>query len=255
VSKQNKNRERREKVEQLRKQARAAERRRTMTVLAVCVVVALVIVGAAGYKIYQDHQEKSRLASANLTAIGQAAAAAGCGSIQEADASGQGQHTTDPVDYAVVPPPFGAHNPTPDQSGKHFYTADDRPPVEVLVHNEEHGWTIVWYDESIADNGSQMKLLQATAGKFDALGDAFTSHLIIAPWTKEDGDGKQIPGGKHIAFTHWSIHQPNFDASKFKQDPSWGESQYCDSFSGDALSTFMKKFPYDDAPEGSLWHQ
>ena len=253
MSKQNKNRERREKVEQMRREAQAKERRRTLAVVAACVVVALIIVGAAGYKIYQDNQDKNELAATDLSSIGEAAKAAGCGSIQEADASGQGEHTTDPVSYSVNPPPFGAHNPTPDSSGKHFFSTDDRPPVEVLVHNEEHGWTIVWYDETIADDAEQMKLLKATADKFDSHGQDPNYNMIIAPWTKDDGD--PIADGKHIAFTHWSVHQPTWDREKFKQDPSYGESQYCDTYSGEALDTFMKKFPYDDAPEGNLWHQ
>ncbi|HEY7043769.1 MAG TPA: DUF3105 domain-containing protein [Nocardioidaceae bacterium] len=255
MSKQNKNRERREMVEQMRRQARAAERRRTMVIFAICVVVALIITGAAIYTVVKNNREQDRLAGEDLASIGEAAQAAGCTSIKEQDASGQGQHTTEKINYAVVPPAFGPHNPTPDQSGKHFFTADDRPDVEVLVHNEEHGWTIVWYDDSIAGNGSQMDLLQATADKFDSAGSDFNAHVIIAPWTKDDGNGRPIPDNKHIAFTHWSIHQPNFDPKKFKQDPSWGESQYCDTFSGAALNTFMQKFPYDDAPEGSLWHQ
>ena len=255
MSKQNKNRQRREMVEQMRREAQAKERRRTLAVVAGCIVVALIIVGAAGYKIYQDNQDKNELAKTALTDIGDAAKAAGCGSIQQADASGQGEHTTDPVTYSVNPPPFGAHNPTADPSGKHFFTADDRPPVEVLVHNQEHGWTIVWYDDSISDNSEQMKQLRATADKFDSFGQDPKYNMIIAPWTKDDGD--PIPDGKHIALTHWSIHQPTYDPEIFKQQnlQSYGESQYCDTFSGDALDSFMKKFPYDDAPEGNLWHQ
>jgi hypothetical protein len=84
---------------------------------------------------------------------------------------------------------------------------------------------------------------------------AFTAPMIIAPWTSDDGEGRPIPDGKHIAFTHWSIHQPTFDPEKFKQVPSWGESLYCDTFSGSALDSFMTKYPYDDSPEGSIWHQ
>ena len=122
------------------------------------------------------------------------------------------------------------------------------------MHNQEHGWTIVWYDETIADDAEQMKLLKATADKFDSHGQDPNYNMIIAPWTKDDGD--PIADGKHIAFTHWSIHQPTWDPEMFKQrTQSYGESQYCDTFSGEALDTFMKKFPYDDAPEGNLWHQ
>ncbi len=255
MSKSNKNRDRRELVEQMRKQAKADERRRTLSVIAVCVVIALLIVGAAGWKIYQDNKEADRLAAQELSEIGGTAEAAGCTAVQEADATGAGQHTTDPVSYETVPPAFGSHNPSADTSGEYLFT-DDRPPVEVLVHNLEHGWTIAWYDESVADDADQMRQLQATADKFEAEGGP-EFNMIIAPWTTEDGD--PIPEGKHIAFTHWSVHQPTYDPALYTQAegeiPSFGESQYCSTFSGAALDAFMQQFPYDDAPEGNLWHQ
>lgn len=258
MSKSNKNRERRERVEQMRKEAQASERRRTMMVVAVCAVVALLIVGVAGYSIWNDNREQDEIASQKLTDIGASAEAAGCTDIKEEDATGAGQHVTEPVSYDIFPPAYGPHNPQPDSSGKHMYT-DDRPDVEVLVHNQEHGWTIVWYDETIADDDAQMKELEATAAKFDAEGSDPQYNMIIAPITAEDQAGGVIPEDKHIAFTHWSIHQPEFDPAVFQtaesEIPSFGVSQYCNDFSGAALDDFMKKYPYDDAPEGYLWHQ
>ena len=70
--------------------------------------------------------------------------------MHETEGTGSGQHMTTPVSYQTTPPSFGPHNPVPADQGNHFFTADDRPPVEVLVHNLEHGWTIVWYDETVA---------------------------------------------------------------------------------------------------------
>ncbi len=256
MSKSNTNRERRDLVEQMRKQARAAERRRTIIVIAVCVAVALIIVSVAGYSIYQDRRETAALKKQQLTDIGSAATDAGCGSIQEKKATVAGDHTTDPVDYPVVPPSFGPHNPSADDSGAHLFTASDRPDVELLVHNLEHGWTIVWYDETAADDPDTMRELKATAAKFDAEGNDPKFNMIIAPWTSDDGGGRPIPDGKHIALTHWSIHQPVYKppTNDDPQEP-FGESLYCDTFSGEALADFMKKYPYDDAPEGYLWHQ
>jgi hypothetical protein len=264
VSKSSKNRQRREVVEQLRKQAQAAERRRTMTVLAVCVVVAAVIVGVAGVAIYNQNKKADALRQADLVKLGSAASAAGCTSVKEEDGTGTGQHVTTPVTYQTTPPSFGPHNPTPADQGVHFYTADDRPPVEVLVHNLEHGWTIVWYDDSVAGDKGAMDVLKATADKFDGHGSDPSYNVIIAPWTSDDGGGDPIPEGKHIAFTHWSIHHKTFNPNAWdghnvsdgdQPIPSFGESQYCSTFSGEALSDFMTQFPYDDAPEGFLWHQ
>lgn len=258
MSKSNKNRERREMVEQMRREAKSAERRRSLIVIAGCVAVALVIVGFAVVKIVQDNREKDRLAKEALTEIGASAEAAGCTEIDDVDATGAGQHVTTPVTYDTVPPSYGPHNPTPADGGIHFYTADDRPEVEVLVHNLEHGWTIVWYDESIADDKDSLNQLKATADKFDVFGSDPQYNVIIAPWTSDDGEGKPIPEDKHIAFTHWSIHHPTFDPTVFATEgdiPSFGVSQYCSTFSGAALDDFMNKYPYDDSPEGFLWHQ
>jgi hypothetical protein len=258
VSKPNNNRERREMVEKMRRDAKAAERRRSLIVVLGCIVVAVLIVGIAAVKIIQDKREKDRLAAQALSDIGASAEDAGCTKVEEHDATGAGQHVTTPVIYETVPPSYGAHNPDPADSGIHFYTAEDRPEVERLVHNLEHGWTIVWYDDSVAADDEQMKVLEATAKKFDAFGSEPQYNVIIAPWLPDDGNQQPIPNDKHIAFTHWSIHQPTFDPTVFAQSegdiPSWGESQYCSTFSGPALDEFMKKFPYDDAPEGSLWH-
>jgi hypothetical protein len=264
VSKSSKNRERREVVEQMRRQAQAAERRRTMIVLAFCAALALVIIGVAAVAIVKQQNKDEALRATDLNKLGDSAAAAGCEPVKTVDGTGTGDHTTAPVDYQTTPPAFGAHNPSPDTSGTHFYTADDRPPVEVLVHNLEHGWTIVWYDETIAKDNDAMDTLKATADKFGGHGNDPSYNMIIAPWTSDDGGGEPIPDGKHIAFTHWSIHHQTFDPSAWDGHntgdgepaiPSFGESQYCSSFSGEALSDFMTQYPYDDAPEGFLWHQ
>ncbi|MBA3309709.1 MAG: DUF3105 domain-containing protein [Nocardioidaceae bacterium] len=254
MSKSNKNRDRREMVEQMRKQAKAAERRRTLTVIAACVVVALIIVGAAVWQIVREQQQKEELANEKLTDIGTAAEQAGCAPVEEQRATGSGEHVTTPVDYDIVPPSSGPHNPTTVESGTHFFGPGERPDVGLLVHNLEHGWSVVWYDETVADDDEQLGQLEATAAKFDAEGSDPRFNMIIAPWTEEDGES--IPDGKHIAFSHWSVHQdPNVVPSRENlPSESFGVSQYCDSFSGAALERFMEKYPYDDAPEGYLWH-
>jgi hypothetical protein len=259
LSKSNSNRERRAQVEQMRRQAKAAERRRTTVVVSICVTVALIIVGVAVFSVYRTQQKKDALNNTALGDLGASAASAGCTGIRQHDATGAGQHTLEKVIYATVPPSYGPHNPTPDSSGLHFFSAADRPPLEVLVHNLEHGWTIAWYDDTVAEDSSEMKTLKDTATKFDQHGTDPRYNMIIAPWTKSDGEGQPIPDGKHVAFTHWSVHQPkfnpNFYATPEANVKSWGESQYCSSFSGAALKAFMARFPYDDAPEGFLWHE
>ena len=254
MSKSNSNRDRREQVEQMRRDARAKERRRTLVIVAACVAVALIIIGGVVYTYLQEQDEKNALRDSALDDIGADAESARCAAIEEEDASGAGNHTTDRVDYDVQPPSFGPHNPSPADLGIHQYDETDRPETERLVHNLEHGWTIVWYDDTVADDSEQMKVLDATADKFDAEGNNPEFNMIIAPWTSDDGS--EIPDGKHIALTHWSIHQPVYDEKNYQDEPpSFGVSQYCDSFSGGVLDDFMTEYPYDDAPEGYLWHQ
>jgi cytoskeletal protein RodZ len=255
LSKSSKNRERREVVEQMRKEAKAAERRRTMGVLAVCVVVALIIIGVAGYTVWQDNKDSEAAAAQSFDELGQSAKQAGCVPATEHEATGSGDHVTSGVDYETTPPDSGPHNPSTAPADVHFYDVGERPDVELLVHNLEHGWTIVWYDETVADDDQQMKALQTAADKLDQAGNDPRANVIIAPWTSDDGD--PIPDGKHIAFTHWSVHKPA-DVTPTRAnvpDTSYGASQYCTTFSGAALDSFRDKYPYDDAPEGYLWHE
>ena len=246
-----------------RRSSRCAGRRRQpsavvgSTVVAVCVVVAARHRRRRRLKIYQTTRRRTSSRNTDLTDIGAAAKAAGCTAVQEEDATGAGQHMTTPVTYRRHPPSFGPHNPTPDRRGNHIYTADDRPPVEVLVHNLEHGWTIVWYDETIADDAEQMKVLKATADKFDAHGsDPNVQHDHRAV----DQGRRRRPDPRRQAHRVHALVDPPADVRprgvRRRGDiPSFGESQYCDTFSGEALDDFMKKYPYDDAPEGYLWHQ
>ena len=121
----------------------------------------------------------------------------------------------------------------------------DRPELEVLVHNLEHGYTIVWYDETIADDDEAMTELEAVGKKFPGTTN-LRYKFYAAPWT--DDDVKEIgafPKGQHIAFTHWSARGAG-ETDPAKQQGVW---QYCSEFSGEALDDFMIEYPYFDSPE------
>jgi hypothetical protein len=125
-----------------------------------------------------------------------------------------------------------------------MYT-DDRPPLEALVHNLEHGYTILWYDQSVADDDGEMRELQAIAEKFQSNDDNMRDKFIVAPWTSDDEGGKKFPDGQHLALTHWSAGGVGVtDASK-----QVGAFQYCSKVSGAAVASFVKKYPYFDSPE------
>ena len=147
MAKPSKNRERAEWIEALRRESQRAERRRTLVVVLICGVLALAIVGATAWKLISDAQRADDIAGTDLADIGVSADAAGCGDITTAGAADQGQHLDgqeiDYTEYGPTPPAFGAHWGNTADFGRTFYTDADRPEVQRLVHNLEHGYTVL----------------------------------------------------------------------------------------------------------------
>jgi hypothetical protein len=239
ANKSNKDRDRRAVVEQMRRDQKKAERRRTIVVVSACVVVALVIVGLAAIPLIKQNG----LTSGDLASIGASEKAAACSPIQTKKANGNQQHKPQgtPISYDDAPPAFGPHWPSPAPFERKFYTADDRPEVEFLVHNLEHGYTLLWYDDTIAKNSDQVAVVKAIAKKYEG-SQKLTDKFIAVPWTSKDG--KAFPGGKHVALTHWSAGGDPSDVAKQK-----GIWQYCGDPSGAVVQKFMKQYPYSDSPE------
>jgi hypothetical protein len=234
-------------IDQMRKQQKSAERRRGTVIVTVCVLVALAIVGAAAVPIIIDKWNERELDSTALADIGEPASA--CQKIETKKADGNQDHVPvdTPVDYTTAPPAFGPHwnqaGVAPAPFARKFYTADDRPALEALVHNLEHGYSILWYDETIADDQGAMDDIEAISRKFGE--DNFRDKFIAAPWLSSDEDGKKFPDGQHVAITHWSAGGNGVtDATK-----QVGAFQYCSGVSGEAVEAFMKKYPYTDSPE------
>ena len=84
------------------------------------------------------------------------------------------------MEYAGVPPVSGKHWAQWPDIEKTLYAADERPELGELVHSQEHGWTMVWYDESIADDDAAMANLEDVASQVD---DADLTKVVIVPWT------------------------------------------------------------------------
>jgi hypothetical protein len=236
--------ERQKVVEQLRAQQKAAERRRGGIIVAVCSLVAVAIIVAAAWGPVADHFQKQKYDGKALEAIG--APASVCQAPTTKPATGNQQHLPDgsPISYPDNPPAFGQHYIDPDPMGRKFYTSADRPALGTLVHNEEHGYTILWYDDSVAGDSDQMAQIRAIADKFAGTDDLRKKFKAV-PWTKDDG--KPFPNGRHIAITHWSVGGTQSAASgDSKQVGVW---QYCSKTSGAALKTFMDDYPFSDSPE------
>jgi len=248
--------DRRAVIDDIRKKQRGAERARGMVIIAVCVVIAVLIVGLAAFNPIKDAIQTSSYDSSVLQDIGDSPSAAGCQKITEIKGDGNQQHipTGQQQVYSTAPPAFGPHwneaNVAPVSMGRKFYSRDDRPELEALVHNLEHGYTILWYDDTVA--GTELNEIRAIAKKFTGTTD-FRDKFIAVPWTAADeketykkGDPKtSFPKGTHIALTHWTA---TVDSSGNVSNQK-GVFEYCAGVSGEAVKTFMQKYPYTDAPE------
>ena len=233
---------RRAVVEQMRREQQAKERRKTLLALGAAVLVGAIIIGTAVWQLLQERETDSRA----LSAIGVPAGQAGCQDPVTKSAEGAGVHrpSGEKIAYEDSPPAFGAHwgeYLQPNEVRK-LFTADDRPPVERLLHSVEHGWTILWYDDTVAADDTAMADLDAIASKFPDVTDP-DQKIMIAPWTEEDG-GEPFPDDTHLAFTHWSMGGTNGNESGQR-----GVWQYCEQVSGDAVTAFMDDYPSSDSPE------
>ena len=236
--------ERQRRVEEMRAQQKAAERRRGGLIVAVSVVVAVGIVVAAAWGPVTDHFRTAKYADQPIDQIG--APAGACQRPITKPAAGNQEHLANgsPVRYQESPPAYGKHYTDPDPMARTFYTAKDRPALGTLVHNEEHGYTILWYDDTVAGDSEQLSQIKAIADKFEGTSDLRDKFKAV-PWTADDG--KPFSDGQHIALTHWSVGgTANAAAGDAQQVGVW---QYCSSVSGAALTSFMLDHPFSDSPE------
>jgi hypothetical protein len=234
----NKSKDRRAVVDQMRREQQRTEKRRTLAIIAVAVVVGLVIVGAAAYPLLT----KDDLSGKSLGSLGVSLDSAGCTDVKTNKATGNADHREvgSKLPYTDSPPANGPHYPTWAPIGRKFYTAQDRPELGYLVHNLEHGYNILWYDQTVADDKDQVAAVEAIADKFT--GNDFENKFIAAPWTSEDGD--PFPDGAHVALTHWSMGGTHGHPKE-----QLGITQYCQAPSGEAVATFVEDYPFTDSPE------
>ena len=55
------------------------------------------------------------------------------------------------------------------------------------MHNLEHGYTLLWYDDTVAKNTDQLAVVKAIAAKFE--GTKLTDKFIALPWTVQGRQG------------------------------------------------------------------
>jgi hypothetical protein len=233
--------DRKAKIAEMQHQAKAAERRRTLAIVGAAVAVVVVIAGVVTVSIVRD---KSRIPSGSLASLGASQAAASCDPVTNDPAAGGGNHvgpgTNKPdvtrVKYSTVPPTSGEHFAVPEFPNRGFYTASDRPKMETLVHNLEHGYTILWYDgTATTEQISQLRAITREANASTAAQDKF----IVSAWDDSYG---MFPSGKHFALSHWAA-----DANDTTKQE--GHRMLCGGVSGAAVAAFTTQFPRTLAPE------
>ncbi|MDT0201893.1 DUF3105 domain-containing protein [Nocardioides sp. AE5] len=245
AKKPNKKVSRRDVADQLRNQQKRADQRQGAVIVGVCIVIAIAIIGFAAWKPVKEWWDLRAFNDIDLAGIG-APAAEACEDVFTKPATGNQEHRPEgtPIEYDEVPPAYGPHWGTPDTMDRKLYTSTDRPPLERLVHNLEHGYTFIWYDETIANDDEQMTQLRAIATKLKGTSNPRLKFKAV-PWTSEDGDA--FPEGTHIVINHWSRGGKEVDVSEVeKQVGVW---QHCSSVSGEALYDFMQEYDYFDSPE------
>ena len=224
-------RDRRAKVEAMRREQQARERRKSLMFIVIAVVVGIGIIAAAAVPAYLDSRDDP--ANKDLATFGPPAADASCDDVVSEPTSGSNDHRNEgtKLEYEQVPPSSGPHWPQPAFPARNFYTADDRPATEQLVHNLEHGYTILWYDDTV--EGEQLDMIRDLAESAAAREDAGpTGKFIAVAWDDSYG---QFPEGKHVALSHWGANE--------------GHRQLCGRASGEVVQDFMAQFPYSDSPE------
>jgi hypothetical protein len=232
-------------IDSIRKKQAGAEKRRGLALVGACVLVALVIIGAAAFQPVKDWWDLRSYETESIDAIG--VPADECSEITTTKADGSQDHVEPgtPIQYKDSPPAFGQHYNVWDGIDRKLYSESDRPDVGELVHNLEHGYTILWYDETVAASDAMMDDLRGIASKKSSttnLRDKFKA----VPWTSEDGD--PFPSGQHVAMTHWSVG--GVEAGEGGEQV--GVFQYCAAPSGEALEEFMEQYPYMDSPEPTV---
>ena len=230
---------RRNKLASFEAARKKEQRNRTIRLLVICVVLAALLLAYPVYLFVDDYRARN----ADLATIGADVAAAACDAPTEAPASGNQDHVPDGtrVTYTEFPPAFGQHYQSPAPFTKRFYRMADRPPVETLLHNLEHGYTVLWYRENAPRN--VIRDAERAAKTFG--GDDYNpaDKFIAAPWS--DADGGAFPEGKNVVLSRWTANP---------QDPGdvtrqLGVRQACGQLSGQAVKDFMAKYPFSSSPE------
>ena len=244
MAKQSAKSDRQAVIEQMRKKQRGSERRRGFAIVGVCALIALLIVGAAAFQPIKDWWDQRQYSDVALADIG--APASACQKITTKKANGTQDHVEPgtPIAYSDAPPAFGQHYNVPDPMARKMYTSGDRPELGTLVHNLEHGYTMLWYDETAAKDSGTMDQVRAIAAKFAG---------TIEPAGQVQGRAVDVLGRERQGLPEGPAHRRHALVGRRRRlrcrRQAAGRLAVLLQPSGAALESFMTKYPYLDSPE------
>lgn len=229
---------RRQRLAELEAKRKGEQRRRTLILVAICLVCAVALLAYPVYLFVDD----VRLRNTPVDQIGVAAGAAGCLQVETNAATGNQEHVAagTTVQYARLPPDSGPHYDTPAPFDTKFYTTADRPAVETLVHNLEHGYVVIWYRSTLS--AREVKEIQAITKTFS--GQTLQDKVVAAPWDPAT-DGGDFPAGTNLTLARWYA-DPAAPTDTSKQK---GIRLSCAAVSGEVVAKFRTDYPTEAAPE------
>jgi hypothetical protein len=213
--------------------------------LVIALTLAMVVIAIVGWSLRPDGNHSQPTDRTATVPANASASEPGCGPVLRGPVGNAGDHIDSPISYPSAPPSFGDHHSRWEVRALTFYDVEDRPDVSVLVHNLEHGYNILWYDQAVLDDSRALARVREIADGYATLGggrDPATA-FIAAPWT--DRDGPAFPDGMHYALTHWYAEAP----ARSRADEV-GLTRYCRGMSVEVVQDWMRDYPLRDAPEG-----
>lgn len=203
--------DRRRKLDELKKKQRSSEKRGTIIAIVVALAAGSALVAGAVMTAKTDKAAPVE----NIDTIGVSLEEASCGEVKAIDEKKvSAQHVPNQVAYPN-PPSAGDHNAQTAPGNVRFYSRDNAKAPENLVHNLEHGYVVVWYDDDLPQQ--EVDQLRSVAGSISEDHRKF----IVAPWTR----GK-FEGEANVAMT------------------AWARTKFCNKVSGAAIKDFAEEFDY-----------
>ena len=117
----------------------------------------------------------------------------------------------------------------------------DRPEVETLVHNLEHGYTVVWYRDGAPDD--VVKTLQSIAKTFSSDDYDPADKFIVGALGRVRR--RRLPGGQERRARPVDRRPGRSD----RHHQAVRRPAGCVAVSGQAIADFMAKYPVANSPE------